>query len=80
MKINTVFKVIIYLTIILLLITQTYSQCVKEIGCQSRTKFLSYVTVTSKDNKPLPLQSKIDYKLIYVFNDRLVFYTSKDPA
>jgi hypothetical protein len=71
---------IIYLIISLLLISNIASECTKEMGCQIRKKYMSYVTVLSKDGTPMPLVSKINYKVIYVLRDKLVFFASKDPG
>lgn len=56
------------------------SPCTPENGCIGRHKYMSYVTVLSKDGKPLISRSIMNYKVIYIFTDRLVFYSSTDAG
>ena len=42
----------------------------------ARQKFISYVTVLNKDGIPQPKLSITNYKVIYIFTDRIAFYSS----
>lgn len=55
-------------------------ECSIKKGCLTRKKFLSYVTVIGKDGKPIISRSIMNYKIVYIFTDRLVFYTSTDSG
>jgi len=41
---------------------------------------MSYVTVIGKEGKPIISRSIMNYKVLYLFTDRLVFYTSVDSG
>ena len=41
---------------------------------------MSYVTVIGKDGKPILSRSLMNYKIIYIFTDRLVFFSSSDSG
>jgi len=41
---------------------------------------MSYVTVIGKDGSPVISRSIMNYKIVYIFTDRLVFYTSVDSG
>jgi hypothetical protein len=76
-----------YLIISLLLLISLLSltkiksfDCTPDIGCLGRHKYMSYVTVVSKEGKPLLSQSITNFKVIYIFKDRLVFYSSSDTG
>lgn len=78
-------KSVLYLQslfLLLLIICHTHAQfntCKKEHGCLLRTKYFSYVSFQSQAGLPVPYKSSFDYKIIYVFEDRLVFYRSSIP-
>lgn len=55
-------------------------ECTIKKGCLTRKKFMSYVTVIGKDGKPIISRSIMNYKVVYIFTDRLVFYTSIDSG
>lgn len=55
-------------------------ECTIKKGCLTRKKFMSYVTVIGKDGKPIISRSIMNYKIIYIFTDRLVFFTSTDSG
>lgn len=87
MKINTVFsgklsllKNMLVLTMIASMFNIIVSECNIKFGCLARQKFLSYVTVQSKSGEALPNRTIMNYKNIYVFTDRVVFYTSADAG
>jgi hypothetical protein len=84
MKINAVFGIKLNIALILVaflsIITQINTQCNAKFGCLARQKFMAYVTVQSRDGKALPLRTTFNYKVVYVFTDRLVFFTSKDSG
>ena len=65
---------------LLLMITNVVSECNIKYGCLARQKFMSYVTVQGKDGEPLPLRTILNYKVLYIFTDRIVFYTSSDSG
>lgn len=41
---------------------------------------MSYVTFQDKDGSPSGAQPTMNYKVVYIFTDRLVFYTSSDAG
>jgi hypothetical protein len=55
-------------------------ECTIKKGCLTRKKFMSYVTVIGKEGKPIISRSIMNYKVVYIFTDRLVFYTSVDSG
>lgn len=61
-------------------ISQISCDCTIKKGCLTRKKFMSYVTIVNKDGKPIISRSIMNYKIVYVFTDRLVFYTSLDSG
>jgi hypothetical protein len=67
-------------TFFCLLINTVKSECNIKFGCLARQKFMSYVTVQGKDGQALPLRTILNYKVIYIFTDRIVFYTSTDAS
>ena len=71
---------ILYTICLLNLITNVYSECSIKKGCLIRKKFMSYVTVLEKDGKPSIGRSLMNYKVLYIFTDRLVFYSSSDSG
>jgi hypothetical protein len=69
------------LLITLLSITSIQNMaCTPEIGCIGRHKYMSYVTVLSKAGVPQISRSIMNYKVVYIFTDRLVFYSSLDAG
>ena len=62
------------------LISYIDCECTIKKGCLTRKKFMSYVTVIGKDGKPILSRSIMNYKIVYIFTDRLVFYTSLDSG
>jgi len=77
---QTIFKIILFLIYILNLAAFIESQCSTKNGCLIRKKIMSYVTVVGKNGKPNIKRSAINYKILYVFTDRLIFYSSPNPA
>jgi hypothetical protein len=87
MKITTVFwrkfsllHNLLALIIVISMISNIVSECNIKYGCLARQKFMSYVTVQDKMGEALPLRTILNYKVIYVFTDRIVFYTSTDTG
>jgi hypothetical protein len=87
MKITTVLKqnlslpkLLMFCLCFLILINNINSDCKAIYGCLARQKFMSYVTVQGKDGDAFPLRSIMNYKIVYVFTDRIVFYTSSDAG
>lgn len=52
-------------------------KCDQKLGCLSREKFFSYVSYKGPQGQARPDLSKANYKIIYVYEDKLVFYTAK---
>jgi hypothetical protein len=74
---------LIYLLLIITLLSFTKIKtfgCTPEIGCLGRHKYMSYVTVLSKTGEQKHAQSIMNYKVIYIFTDKLVFYGSSDTG
>jgi len=87
MKINDILKsktlfvsILFFLFGSMFLFSIINSQCTIKKGCITRKKFLTYVTVLSKNGKPIISRSIMNYKVLYIFLDRLVFYTSNDTG
>ena len=53
------------------------SKCDIKLGCIMRVKYYSHVSFQSQTGQPLPIKSSLNYKIIYVYNDRMVFYSSQ---
>jgi len=80
---NEVFKnkISVFVLIILLkLVNSQFYSCKDKTGCLLRTKFFSYVSFQSQDGSPRNHKSSLDNKIIYLYTDRLVFYTSDFPV
>jgi hypothetical protein len=74
------YKISVFVLIILLKFTSSqFNTCKKYNGCLLRTKFFSYVSFQSQDGSPRNLKSSLDNKIIYLYTDRMVFYTSEFP-
>jgi len=74
-------KILFFAICCLLSISAVYSQCsLNKNGCDSRYKFKSYVTAVDKSGSAYETQPILEYKIIYLFTDRLVFYKSKDQS
>jgi len=81
LKKNSYLLISLFFLIALLSLTKINSMaCTPDNGCIGRHKYMSYVTVLSKDGKPLISRSIMNYKVIYIFTDRLVFYSSTDAG
>jgi hypothetical protein len=76
----SLFVLVLVTTFFCLLLNTVKSECNIKFGCLARQKFMSYVTVQEKDGQALPLRTILNYKIIYVFTDRIVFYTSSDSG
>jgi hypothetical protein len=76
MKSFKVLSVLLLLSIITEIISEKM-KCDIKLGCLMRVKYFSHVSVQTKIGKAAPLKSSINYKIIYVYNDRLVFYSSR---
>jgi hypothetical protein len=74
-------KFLFYAIFFLLCISAVSPQCsLNKNGCDSRYKFLSYVTGVDKLGTRTESLGKLEYKIIYLFTDRMVFYKSKDQS
>lgn len=51
-------------------------KCDLKLGCLMRVKYFTIVSFQTKLGKAAPLKSSMNYKLIYVYKDRIVFYSS----
>jgi hypothetical protein len=66
--------------VIISMFNNIMSECNIKFGCLARQKFMTYVTVQGKSGEALPSRTIMNYKNIYVFTDRIVFYTSADAG
>ena len=67
--------IIFYIYFLYIQLTFSF-KCDLKFGCLMRSKYFSYLTMqdidgTREDNKSYP-----SYKILYIYNDRIVFYTS----
>ncbi len=74
------FALLMFFAVFGIIINTVKSECNIKYGCLARQKFMSYVTVQDKNGSPLPLRRILNYKVIYIFTDRIVFYTSSDSG
>ena len=51
-------------------------RCELRQGCILRSKFFAHVNYQHQNGKALPLKSALNYKIIYLYKDRLIFYSS----
>jgi len=74
-------KLLIYALCFLLCVYGVYSECSPKInGCDSRYKFMSYVTSVDKIGDPVDSPPILEYRIVYLYTNRIVFYKSKDQS
>ena len=61
-------------------ISSIISTCDLKQGCIMRKKFLTYITYQNKHGDPVPSKTTLNYKIIYVFLDKMIIYGSSKAA
>jgi hypothetical protein len=74
-------KILFYFFCLTIFISSVNSQCSPATnGCEIRSKFKVYVTAVDKNGASVSVIDKPEFKIIYVFTDRIVFYKTKDQS
>jgi len=79
MKMKFSYKLLI-LTFFLSMLTTIYSfDCDQTLGCLLKKKFYGYISATDQRGEAHKMESNINYKNVYVFRDKIVFYKASLP-
>jgi len=74
-------RILFYFLCFFIFISSVQSQCsLSRNGCDSRFKFKVYITAVAKDGAAVSLVDKPEYKIIFLFTDRIVFYKTEDKS
>jgi len=79
MKMKFSYKLLILTFFISMLATIYSFDCDQNLGCLLKKKFYGYISASDTRGKAHKLESNIDYKNIYVFRDKIVFYKASLP-
>jgi len=72
-------KLLVLFFIISLLTYSNCFDCSQELGCQLKKKFYCFVSSSGTRGETKKLESTINFKNVYVFKDKIVFYKAKLP-
>ena len=79
MKMKFTYKLLM-LVFILSIISSVYTfDCDQSLGCLLKKKFYGYISSSDTRGEPHKMESNINYKNIFVFRDKIVFYKASLP-
>jgi hypothetical protein len=56
------------------------AQCRMSLGCLLRAKYFVHVPYQGQDGSALPLKTSFNYKIVYLYLDRMIIYTSSKTS